>query len=105
MKKENEPKIISAPTIYWEPSTNISYRRKREKQRHNEVSDYLETIGFSPYSTRKHTAAIMNHDKIGEIKVLFEYYENSKNVIKHFEVYRNGKLSNIQTLRKLYPKS
>ena len=36
------------------------------------------------------------------IKAIFSYSESCKNIYKHLRVFKDGKKSNIRTLRKLY---
>lgn len=98
-----EPMIISLRPSEKNPCISAENQRKRELKMHNEISQYLKQIGFNPLSFNHHTTASLIDKKLGKIDVVFQYYESSAYIKKNFEVYRNGKLSNIQTLRKLYP--
>ena len=93
-----EPKILTAKTFYWSPGSAASQRRNNESRRLSEVEIFLYSLGFDIIkSTNGKIKGIKD-----EVEVIFYYSESCKNVYKRFEIYKDGKRSNITTLRKMY---
>lgn len=88
----NLPQILTANTYYWSPASSAASRRRNEERRHAEVADFLTDLGFE-FNGKTWTK--------GELEVNFEYSESCRNVYKHFQVWRNGKKSNITAIKKL----
>jgi|ERR1044072_8806329 hypothetical protein len=90
------PDILTANTYFWHPSGSASGRRYNENKRVSEVREFFASLGFVVTDSSDGIKAAS-----GEIEAYFSYSESCKNVYKRFEVYRNGKRSNITAIRKL----
>lgn len=91
-----EPKILTANTFYWRPGSSANQRRNNEKCKLKEVKEFLESLGFETTEDSENV-----HGKKDNIEVHFHYSESCRNVYKRFKVFKDGKKSNIKTLRKL----
>jgi hypothetical protein len=80
------PDIMTANCYFWRPSSNASGRRYNEKRRNGEVENFI-------------TANKSALDAAG-IVINFEYSESCHNVYKSCTITRNGKRSNITSVRK-----
>jgi len=96
--KTVEPAILTAKTYFWYPGGTASQRRRNEKHRLHEVECFLGELGFDVFMGESGHIIGEKHD----ITVDFSYSESSKHVYKRLSIYKNGKLSNITTLRKMY---
>lgn len=98
-----EPAILTAKTFFFRPSSNASGRRRNESRQHSIVIGFLEGLGFSILRADDEiSVGVLNHESLGRIEVEFYYSESCKNVYRRLSVTRNGKVSNITLLRKLY---
>lgn len=93
----SEPSILTANTYFWKPGQNASSRRRNEERNQNKVADFFRSIGMEV--TQKGDDIF---GQKGYITAVFSYSESCKNVYKSLSVKRNGKNSNILSLRKLY---
>lgn len=95
--KISEPAILSANAFYWTPGASASQRRKTEEKKIKEVSFYLEYLGFIITESDCNSMTAIN----GNVEVRFYYHESCQNVYKSLAVFKNGKKSNITTIRKI----
>ena len=105
MKKPNinEPAILRANLKFTKPGFTPYQRRSNEKQKIHQVAKYLNWLGFGMIVGANNIYAT---HPITEIKVSFGYIETESYVQKTFSVTtKDGKKSNITTLRKMYPKN
>ena len=91
-----EPPILGANTYFWSPATAASSRRRNEDRQQAAVASYLAQLGFQ---VERHGDAVIALK--AEVEVIFSYQESCTNVYKSLSVTRNGKNSNITTLRKI----
>lgn len=94
-----EPGILTANTYFWSPGRDSGSRRRAEDRNRNAVADFFRAIGMD--------VTIDSDDVVGrkdDIVARFSYSESCSNVYKHLSITRNGKVSNIKSLRKLYAK-
>lgn len=89
VKQIKTPGIISANTYFWTPNRAASGRRYSEKKQYGIVENFLTECGL----TEKNDWFVND-----SVEVRFYYKESCSNVYKSFEVYRNGKKSNIRGL-------
>lgn len=92
-----EPAILTASTYFWSSATSASSRRRNEERRQAEVAAFFASLGLNVH--RSGDNVIADNDTL---HVVFNYNESCKNVYKSLTVERNGKRSNITSLRKLY---
>lgn len=92
-----EPAILTANTYFWSPGSIAGTRRRNEAQQFSIVASFFEAIGMKVTRTG-HSVIGQKDDIVAE----FQYRETCSTVYKSLEVVRNGKRSNIITLRKLY---
>lgn len=97
MKNIIEPSILTANTYFWNSANNASSRINNEKKHKHTVENFLKQIGFVIIENDEKVFA-----KLKELEVKFYYSESCKNVYKSLEIWKNGKKSNITSLRKLY---
>ena len=92
-----EPAILSANTFYWNSADTSAARRSNEERNTSKVASYLESIGFiiTDRDTSNITAVC------GNVEVKFHYSETCNNVYKSLYVQKDGKKSNITTIRKI----
>jgi len=93
-----EPKILSQNTYYWRSGSTASQRRSNEKRRLSEVESFLLSLNFEIILSGNEFIKA----KKDNIEVAFSYSESCRNVYKKLSVKKDGKRSNITTLRKLY---
>lgn len=95
----SEPSILTANTYFWSAGDSASDRRRNESRNLTNVANFFKSIGMNVKESG---------DKVvGEkdcVVAVFSYSESCKNVYKHLSVTRDGKCSNITSLRKLYTK-
>ena len=91
-----EPAILAANTYFWKPSANATSRRRAERMNLGTVEDYLSALGFETHMT---DCAV--HAERAGVSVTFTYSESCRNVYKALSVIRDGRTSNITTLRKI----
>ena len=92
-----EPGVLTANCYFRKPAANAGQRRKNEQKQIEVVCDFFKSLGFDI----KTDGFSVCDAKIGNIEVHFSYSESCKNVYKTFSVYKDGKKSNILTIRKL----
>lgn len=93
-----EPSILTANTYFWTPGRDSGARRRAEERNASTVADFFKNIGMD-------VTIDASGDVVGSkdgIVARFSYSESCKNVYKSLTVRRNGKNSNITSLRKLY---
>ncbi|MBX2927000.1 MAG: hypothetical protein KF852_04130 [Saprospiraceae bacterium] len=94
----NEPSILSANTYFWTPGSNADSRRRAEKKRLSEVSEYFRALGMRVETSGDEVTSVHPSGVIAS----FSYRESTKNVYKRLDVRKpNGSASNITLLRKL----
>jgi len=92
-----EPAILTANTYFWESGKDSTVRRWNEKKNIAKVVEFLKHLNFEIDEYEKSVYAEKD-----DIEVEFNYRETSGKVYKRFSVYKNGKRSNIRTIRKMY---
>jgi len=92
-----EPAILTANTYFFKPAHSAQARRKSEQKIIAEVTNYLEVNNFK--IVEKTDAKVAAYKE--KVEVVFYYNETANNVYKAFQVYKEGKRSNITTVRKL----
>lgn len=95
----SEPEILTAKTYFYSPGRDSGARRRNEEKRRRQVADFFRAIGMQ--------VSLEGGDVVGnleEICAVFSYSESCHNVYKHLRITRNGTISNITSLRKLYSK-
>lgn len=92
----DEPAIVTAKTYFWEPAQSASARRRNEIRHCEKVALWFASLGLT---VNVETDKVRAHG--GDVEVIFSYTESCKNVYKRLAVMRNGRVSNITTLRKL----
>lgn len=90
------PEILTANTYFWKPGTSASSRRRNEERRLGEVADYFTSVGFEVEVGNERVIA-----KKSDLEVIFYYSESTRNVYKKLAVLKNGKVSNITSLKKI----
>lgn len=90
------PTILTANTHLWQPATAATNRRISEERNLGIVEHFLRSIGFT---TQRFTNTV--HGSRDGIKVKFFYMESPTRVFKALSVSKDGKKSNITTLKKL----
>ena len=98
-----EPSILTANTYYWNANASAGGRRSNEKKRLFEVENFFKKIGLVAVGNdgSKVWGRTRKNAKIN-LEVEFSYSESCNNVYKHLTVLKDGKGSNIKSLRKLY---
>lgn len=97
VSKISEPAILSSNVYFWSPGASQSQRARSAEKKVNEVSSYLEYLGFIISEKDCNSMTAIN----GNVEVRFYYHESSQNVYKSLAVFKNGKKSNITTIRKI----
>ncbi len=95
----SEPTILAANTYYWQPRGSAADRRRNEVRHLTNVADFFRAIGMAV--TESGDSVVGQKDGI---LAVFSYSESCKNVYKTLQITRDGKSSNITSLRKLYTK-
>jgi len=90
------PSIFTANTYFWSSASNASSRRRNEDRRQDEAVELFQALGME-VSRSGDSVTGTGHGLV----VTFSYSESCKNVYKHLDVKRNGKNSNITSLRKV----
>ena len=90
------PTIFTANTYFWGSNSGANSRRNAENRRQDEAANFFTAIGME-VSRSGDTVTAEGHNLFIE----FSYSESCKNVYKTLRIYRNGKKSNISSLRKL----
>lgn len=93
----SEPAILTANTFYWNSASTASNRRNNEEKHKKKVASYLEAIGFIITDKDSSNVTAIN----GNVEVRFHYSESANNVYKSLAVMKDGKKSNILTVRKI----
>lgn len=104
MKSENNteiPYIFTVNTYFWKPSCNSRERRANELRRYSEAKSYFESWGFK-YNGNTRMYELQNASNF--IEVEFHYSESCNNIYKSLKIFKNGKKSNITTLKRLQTK-
>lgn len=92
-----EPSILTANTYFWSPSCGANGRRNNEQRHLGAVASFLQSLGFEVAVDGSRVTGAL-----AELAVEFRYSESCHNVYKHLAITRNGKRSNVTSLRKLY---
>lgn len=92
-----EPSILTANTYFYKPASSANGRRRNEARHTADVAAWLLGLGLSVTQNANGTLSATN----GTIEVHFSYSESCSIVRKSLSVTRNGKNSNITSLRKL----
>lgn len=100
-QKVSFPEIFTANTHFWSSSSSDSVRRSNEERRQKEVANFLESLGFYIAREGNYVDAIGDFDGIGKVQVTFYYYESCRHVYKSVRVYRNGKKSDVSTIKEI----
>lgn len=95
-----EPAILTQNTYFWSGAGNASNRRRNEERHQSAVADFFTKIGFIVH--RDGDKVLARRD---DVEAVFCYSESCANVYKTLAVMRNGKRSNITTLRKIAAKT
>lgn len=90
------PDIFTANTYFWSSGSSADQRRRSEERRQSEAANFFRTIGME-VSRSGNTVTAEGHG----LEIEFHFSESCKNVYKTLSIYRNGKKSNISSLRKL----
>ena len=77
------PSILTANVYFWRPGFRASERRRNEERRRAEIKNFLAAARVA---------------ELENVSVKWEYRESCTNVHLRFQVYRNGKRSNIKGL-------
>lgn len=93
----SEPTILTANTYFWTSGASASNRRRNEERNLATVADFFRALGMQVSVS---SDSVVGH-KDG-IRAVFSYSESCKNVYKSLSITRDGKSSNITSLRKLY---
>jgi hypothetical protein len=100
-KEVTIPNILTANTYFWSPCSRSGGRRLSEERRQAEVASFLESIGFEVERSGDNVNGEGYFEGIGSVEVSFYYYESCSNVYKTLQICRDGKRSNITTIKKI----
>lgn len=96
------PTILEANTYFWKTKgQNANTRIRTEKRYLNEVSDFLEKIGFDITEKSANTIKATKNTLKGLVEVEFYIKLSCLNFYKTFSVTINGRKSNITTIKSM----
>lgn len=93
------PKCLTTNYYFFHPASYSYKRRDNEERIIGEAEDFFKKVGFnvteSEHSGFTATTTFMEEN----VKVIFDYRESCRNIYKTFKVFKNGKKSNVRTIK------